>query len=319
MKKLRLGTLVFLAIGTATIAQAASDVGPYYWIFKRRDFMQTSTANPVPAGAPFHFASLVTRAPSGSFTGTTSMITPPPTGIINTPQNYSLIADGSLTYDTYFGSQANLDSAFGSGGYNLDIRGSMQEFTPTLHLTPRTSSFPPEIPKISNFPFSNGELVVHPTAAFTLNWNSFASHDFVDDVIVLTITRGTATVLREVLPPTATSRAFAANFFQAEQAYTIEISFVKVVEKNFASISGSTGLTGFASTTRIVMSTSSRVPISGLANLSTRGMVGTGQTVLISGLRHQEHRFPADANHFARDRSYVSFCGHSRIPLQIRF
>ena len=70
-------------------------------------------------------------------------------------------------------------------------------------------------------------------AAFTLYWNSFASHDFVDDVIVLTITRGTAMVLREVPPPTVTSRAFPANFFQAEQAYTIEISFVKVVEKNF--------------------------------------------------------------------------------------
>ena len=38
MKKLRLGTLAFLAIGTATIAQAASDVGPYYWIFKRADY-----------------------------------------------------------------------------------------------------------------------------------------------------------------------------------------------------------------------------------------------------------------------------------------
>ena len=282
MKKLRLGTLAFLAIGTATIAQAASDVGPYYWIFKRADFTQTSTANPVPAGAPFHFNSLVTRASGGSFTGATSMITPPPTGIINTPQNYSLFGDGSLTYDAYFGSQANLDSAFGSGGYSLDIRGSMQEFTPTLHVS-GASSFPPEIPKISNFPFSNGELVVHPTAAFTLSWNSFASHDFVDDVIVLTIARGNATVLREVLAPTVTSRAFAANFFQAEQVYTIEISFVKVVERNFASISGSTGLTGFASATRIVMSTSSRTPISGLANLSTRGMVGTGQTVLISG------------------------------------
>ena len=58
MKKLRLGTLVFLALGTATIAQAASDVGPYYWIFKRRDFIQTSTANPVPAGAPFHLPPL---------------------------------------------------------------------------------------------------------------------------------------------------------------------------------------------------------------------------------------------------------------------
>jgi hypothetical protein len=117
----------------------------------------------------------------------------------------------------------------------------------------------------------------------TLHWNSFASHDFVDDVIILTITRGTATILREVLPSSTTSRSFAANFFQAEQVYTVEISFVKVVERNTASIPGSTGLAGFASTTRIFLSTSVRTPINGLGNISTRGLVGTGDAVLISG------------------------------------
>lgn len=282
MKKLRLGTLAFLVIGTATIAQAASDVGPYYWIFKRAEFTQTSTANPVPAGAPFHFTSTVTRASGGLFTGFQSTLTPPGSGVINTPQIYTVVSDGGLTYDAYLSSQASLDNAFGAGGYALDILGSMSEFTPTLHLA-GASSFPPERPKISNVPFSNGELLVHPTAAFTLSWNSFASHDFVDDLIVLYITNGTSIVLREVLPSTATARAFPANFFQAEQTYNIEISFVKVVERNSSSVPGSAGLTGFASTTRIVMSTSSRTPISGLRNLSTRGMVGTGDTVLISG------------------------------------
>ena len=281
MKTFRLGALALLIIGTATVAQATSDVGPYYWVFKRRDFVQTSTANPVPAGAPFHLNSLVMRAAGGSFTGGTSFITPPGSGVVNLPQPYSVISDGSLNYDAYLSSQTNLDNAFGSGGYILDIVGSHAQQTATVSLI-GPSSFPPEIPKISNTPFSNAELVVHPTAAFTLNWNSFASHDFVDDVIILTITNGTTIVLREVLPATQTSRPFPANFFHAEQTYTVEINFVKVVG-NGAGVSGSVGLAGFVSSTRIVISTSSRVPISGVANLSTRGMVGTGDNVLISG------------------------------------
>jgi hypothetical protein len=61
------------------------------------------------------------------------------------------------------------------------------------------------------------------------------------------------------------------------------LSFVKVVKWDSAKIPGSTGLTGFAATTRINISTSARRPINGLANLSTRGVVGTGDNVLISG------------------------------------
>jgi hypothetical protein len=225
--------------------------------------------------------SLVMRAAGGSFTGSTSFITPPGSGIVNTPQAYSVISDGSLNYDAYLGSQANLDSAFGSGGYILDIRGSHGDQTATVHLI-GASSFPPEIPKVSNTPFLNSELIVNPSAAFTLNWNAFASHDFVDDVIILTIMNGTTVVSRDVLPAAQTSRPFPANFFHAEQTYTAELNFVKVVG-NGTGISGSVGLAGFVSSTRIVISTSSRTPISGLANLSTRGKVGTGDTVLISG------------------------------------
>ena len=128
------------------------------------------------------------------------------------PQAYSVISDGSLNYDAYLGSQANLDSAFGSGGYILDIRGSHAQQTATVHLI-GPSSFPPEIPKVSNTPFLNGELVVHPTAAFTLNWNSFASHDFVDDVTIVTVSNGTTIISRDVLSSEPDFATISRKFF----------------------------------------------------------------------------------------------------------
>jgi hypothetical protein len=282
MKKLRAGVFIFIGLGITTIARAASDVGAYYWIFKRADFVQTSTANPVPAGAAFHFTSFVQRSSTGSFASATSTLIAPGASVINTAQAYSLTGDGNLQYDTYLASQSDLDKAFAPGAYNLDIRGAMSEFTPTLFLN-GNSIFPAEKPKITATNFKNGQLVVTPTAPLTLSWNSFADHDFVDDVIVFTVTKGTTTVIREVLAPGTTSRAFAANFFEADQSYVVEISFVRVVDKDTAMVPGSTGLTGFATTTRIYISTSSRAPVSGLANISTRGMVGTNDNVLISG------------------------------------
>lgn len=281
MKILRVGAIILLGFGAATMARAATDVGPYYWVLKRADFNQTSTANPVPAGAPFQLHSSVLRAAGGNFGGATSFFVAPASSVINTPQAYTLISDGSLQYDTYLGSQSDLDKAFASGRYDLDIRGAANEYFPTIRLD-GPSSFPPEKPKISNSDFNNGQLVVKPTQALTLNWNSFASHD-ADDVIIFTVTQGTAIIARNVLPPTTLSKAFAANFFKAEQSYTAEISFVKVTNRNTTDIAGSIGLGGFASTTRIFISTSSRTPLNGLANISTRGLVGTGDNVLISG------------------------------------
>ena len=61
------------------------------------------------------------------------------------------------------------------------------------------------------------------------------------------------------------------------------MSFVKISERNITAVSGSTGLTGYARATRIYVSTSTHTPLSGLANISTRGLVGTGDNVLISG------------------------------------
>ena len=283
MKKLWVGVFVFIGLGTITIAQAASDVGPYYWIFKRLDVRQTSTANPTVAGAPAHFFSLVEIATGGQFMQLNNLT--PPGGSVIGRQNYSVISDGSLEYDTYFSNQAGLDSALHSGKYLLDLRGRTINYLPEITLGTNVT-YPTTNPKLSNTNFKNGQLVIDPTAQVTLNWNSFVGHDSngMDAVVlIITNTAGDVTVFRDVLPATTISKTFTANFFKKGQSYVIDLSFVKISQRNTTAVSGSTGLTGYARATQIYVSTSTKTPLSGLANISTRGLVGTGDNVLISG------------------------------------
>ena len=283
MKKLWVGVFILVGLGTITIARGASDVGAYYWVFKRADVRQTSTADPAPAGAPYHFFSFVEIAFGGQFTSLSNF--QPPGGSVLGTQNYSLVADGSLEYDTYFSSQQSLDNAFNAGKYRLDLRGRTTNYLPNLNLLTNVT-YPTVTPKLSNTNFKVGQLAVDATSQVTLNWNSFVGADpggMDAIVLIITDTDGNTTAFRDVLPATATSKTFAANFFQQNHTYIVDLSFVKISQRNTTSISGSTGLTGYARATRIYVSTSVHTPLSGLANISTRGLVGTGDNVLISG------------------------------------
>ena len=285
MKKLRLGVFILIGLGAATLARAAQDVGPHYWILKKKAFDQTSSSTPAANPAAFQFSSVVELAPGGRLING-SFILPPPTGAITSRRNYTVASDGSLKYDVFFGSgsQHDLDSAFGAGLYRLElINGQGTHRQVDLNLT--GNNYPAEIPKLSNSNFKNGQLVLNAATANTLTWNSFADHDFFDDVIILTITNSARAVLyRKVLSASAVSQSFPAHFFTPENSYVADLTFFRVSYTDpGAAIPGSTGLAGFAAATRIFISTSSRTPVSGFANISTRGFVGTGENVLISG------------------------------------
>ena len=283
MKRLLVGALVFIGLGTLTIAQAATDVGPYYWVFKRYDVRQTSTDAPATSGAPYHFFSLVERASGGQLTSDSNFS--PPGGSLLGTQFYTVLAGGSLGYDTYFSSRASMDNALHAGKYALDLRSDTTTYLPKLTIS-ADLFYPTTTPKLSNTNFKNGQLAVDATGQVTFNWNAFADHDSSGmDAIVLIITNtdGDVPVFRDVLPATATSKTFAANFFKKDQNYILDLSFVKVSQRNTTAISGSTGLAGYARSTRVYVSTSTHTPFNGLGNISTRGFVGTGDNVLISG------------------------------------
>jgi hypothetical protein len=284
MKKLRLGLFILIGLSTATIARAVQDVGQHYWILKKKAFDQTSTATPAANPAPFQFSSVVERAAGGQLNGN-SFVLPPPNGVVHSNRQYTVASDGSLRYEAYFGngSQQNLDTALAAGFYHLELIGTAGVHRAVdLNLT--GNNYPAEIPKLTNSPFNNGQLVLNAAAPNTLMWNSFADHDFFDDVIILTITTSSrAVVYRKVLPASALSQSFPANFFTPENSYIAELTFFRVSYNDPTTISGSIGLAGFAATTKIFISTSSRTPVSGFANISTRGFIGTGENVLICG------------------------------------
>lgn len=279
MKTFYVTMVLLAAAGAVTMASAATDIGPYYWVLKKRNFTQTSSAAPAQtSSAPFQLDSFVSGASDTTLTSGT--LTPPGSGVVNVPLAYTLTSEGGLLYDSFVSSQVNLDNSYGSGGFRLDVKGADHEDAVTLFLT--GNIYPVEIPAVSNTGFNVGQLIVDAAASFTLNWNSFAGAGQLD-LILLTINEGSANVLREVLPATAVSRSFAAHFFTAEKMYSAELSFIKTSDRNAASISGSTGFSGYATSTKIALSTSSRTPVSGFGNISTRGLVGTLNDVLISG------------------------------------
>src|SRR5262249_37076110 len=113
-------------------------------------------------------------------------------------------------------------------------------------------------------------------------WNSFADNGPIDAVL-LTLLNGDIPISRLVLDATQTSYTFPANTMEVNQNYTAELSFIKVSQRNSATIPGSLGLAGFAKSTSIQISTSTGAPVSGLANISTRGEVGTVADVMIAG------------------------------------
>ena len=225
MKKLWVGVLILIGFGTLTIARAASDVGPYYWIFKRIDVRQTSTANPAIAGAPYHFTSLVEIATGGLFMQLSNF--DPPSGSVLGVQNYSLTSDGSLGFDTYFSSQLSLDNALHGGKYLLDLRGRTTNYLPKLNLGTNVT-YPTTTPKLSNTNFQNGQLVVDATGQVTFSWNSFADHDSAGmDAVVLLITNnsGNASVSRDVLPANTNLEDVRRKFFQKEPELRCRFEF----------------------------------------------------------------------------------------------
>jgi hypothetical protein len=280
MRKFFTGALILLVLGASTIASAA-DVGEFYFVLKKKNFDQISSAAPaLRASVPFQFGSFVDRDPGGSLKQG-SRITPPGSGAVNLPQLYTVTASGALEYTSFFANQTNLNNAYGSGGYDLDLEGDQGSYSATLSLA--GDSYPAAVPKISNTNFQNGRLVVNAAAPLTINWNSFSDRGPID-VILLSINSQSGTNLfRGVLPATSTAKAIGANFFKPEQDYVLELSFIRVTHNNTASISGSTGIAGYTTSTRIFISTSSLTPVTGLGNISTRGRVETGNNVLISG------------------------------------
>jgi hypothetical protein len=143
--------------------------------------------------------------------------------------------------------------------------------------------YPSLTPTITNTNWSDDNLVVDPTANFTITWGAFTGGTASDGIGVGIGRIQDDTATFQVLPSSATSQTFPANIFQPNQTYRVHIIFLKGTATDTTDISGSTGSAGYGMETRATIQTTGSNS-GAVANISTRGLVGTGNDVLIAGI-----------------------------------
>jgi hypothetical protein len=273
------------------LVQAAGEVGADYVVFKNIKSNQTGpgAGSIALADLPYRINALVQAASNGSITGGTLSL--PAGSSASSPQTLALQDEGDINDGTYafrqnFADQPTLDSNYADGTYALQLTGA-SSVTYNASLSVTGEVYPSQTPTITNTNWIDGNLVVDPTASFTITWSSFAGSTASDMIGVGVGKIGDDTATFHVLPSSATSETFPASYFQADDTYRIHIIFLKVTATDTTDISGSTGFGGYARETKLTIQTTGS-NLGAVANISTRGFVGTGDNVLIGGIVVQD-------------------------------
>ena len=176
-------------------------------------------------------------------------VTLPAGSSASSPQGLSNANDGTgiFTFQGKFADQATLDSNYADGTYHMQITGASSTVYTANNLVLTGGVYPSTTPTITNTNWSGGNLVVNPSAAFTLNWGAFSGAG-ANDRIVLSLQNTTTgqSAFFAFLPSSATSQTFGANFFQPNQTYQGSIDFLKVASLDTTDIAGATGIAAYA-------------------------------------------------------------------------
>jgi HYR domain/Putative Ig domain/Galactose oxidase, central domain len=238
------------------LVQATTEVGPDYVVFKEIKSNQTDVGTIALASNPYRIEAFVQATSNGSITGATmslpagSSATSPQTLALQTnPQN-----DGTYGFQQNFADQATLNSNYADGTYNLQITGaSSATYNASLSVT--GDVYPSLTPTITNTNWVNGNLVVDPTASFTVTWGAFSGSTASDRIGVGVGRVQDSTVSFQVLPASTTSVTFPANYFQPAQGYALHVVFLKATTTDTTDIPGSTGRGGFGRETKFSIQT----------------------------------------------------------------
>jgi hypothetical protein len=238
-------------------ATAAADVS-FYAIQKSQKFNQGSSGAPTLGGGnPYRFGGVVAPTSPGSVV---SASVSAPGGA---PQDLSLDPTyGFLDSNAKFGSEAALDLAAPSGSYTL-LLNTLHDGQRTLKLNMPAETFP-NAPHISNW--SDAQIIT-PGAEFTLRWDPFTGGTTNDFILVVMGDQNTGVVNFRTPAPlqagaldgTAASVLIPAQALQANTAYLVEITFLKVQSIDLTSYAGVSGVVVFDSFTDATLLTT--VPI----------------------------------------------------------
>lgn len=268
MKKL---TLAVLFAANTLLRLQAADVS-LYGITKAQFYDQTSAGAPViqPTNA-FTFAAFVDAATPGAVTSATLRLP----SLANIPFG-PISGVGALAVAQQYDTEAELDAAFGSGGYRFTINAvSDGTRTPTLNLP---ASGYPTTPQVTNF---EAAQAIDWTQAFTVFWLPFAGGGG-SDFIQLSIARSDGSRLFSTPGPgqsgaltgTATSVTIPANTFVPGRRYTATLIFGDVVNIDVTSygfLLFVPGATAFAKSTVFPMTAPGTQPLLTIAKGATAG------------------------------------------------
>ena len=187
---------------------------------KIQNFQQTSSAAPVAnAAQPFQFGSLITMGTATinsatlTFTGTSS------------PRTYAAVTGtGDFSILDTFATQAQLDAAYQSGNFTVNIDTSAGIFSRSVFLFPFSYPTTP-ILTVPASDWQGGVLVLDPSLDYTFTWNAFANAQ-ATDVIEFAIRNSGVNL--SPFPATQTSYTLPAGSLQAGTNYTCDLAFVRV-------------------------------------------------------------------------------------------
>ena len=200
---------------TASFGQSVSG----FVLGKIQNFRQTSSVAPVvDATQPFQFGALISpgtatiNSATLTFTGTSS------------PRIFTDKGNGSFSILDTFTTQAQMDAAYQTGNFTVNIVTSDGALSRMIFMLPFSYPVTPPLTVPANN-WQNNAIVIDPSVDYTFTWGPFSNAQTVD---VIQFAIRNSTVIPAPFPATQTSYVMPAGSLQPNTDYLCDLAFARV-------------------------------------------------------------------------------------------
>ena len=205
--------ILLIGVSMSLCPVRANDVGNYS-LFKIATYDQTSATAPfLDPAQPYQLGSYINLGSTGLLLSS-STLTTPTSNVFELASNVA--SGGGLSFQEQFITKSALDTAFGSGTYNLGVLTTTPNHY-TTQLAIGSDAYPaiPQITSMTNATWSGGKLVVTNLALpVMLNWASFSGGIYINI--------NNTSISQQV---TGTSFTIPASTFTSGNYYQVQLQF----------------------------------------------------------------------------------------------